>query len=101
MRGGGVESKSSYDNVEIYFCYIDNIHAVRDSYKVIMSTPANKFFAGVESPSTAPRLYAFLVPGPRPQGVPTVFATRQGRHCRGTVRPKRTFTKRGKAKDLK
>jgi len=48
VRGGGVESKSSYDNVEIYFCYIDNIHAVRDSYKVIMSTPANKFFAGVE-----------------------------------------------------
>jgi Myotubularin-like phosphatase domain len=31
IKGGGIENPKNYPNCEIFFCDIDNIHAVRDA----------------------------------------------------------------------
>ena len=35
INGGGFENPAFYKNCEIFFLEIDNIHAVRDSYKKV------------------------------------------------------------------
>lgn len=41
MKGGGFENTDNYSNTEIYFCEIDNIHAVRGSLSKVFSLAAS------------------------------------------------------------
>ena len=52
LAGKGFENKHVYKHVEVVFCDIDNMHAVRDSYKKlhkVYNNPAHKFLSHLEN----------------------------------------------------
>jgi len=49
--GGGVENKNHYENIEVIFLNIPNIHAVRDAFNAAyqaLSSNSPKFLSALE-----------------------------------------------------